>query len=120
MEGYEAEHGSAARPRWPNRREPVLPRRRHPSPARRRSDRWRTVASDFGLPFSRLGGELDRMQDPAQCDKITKINATLDETKEEVVRPQALAPLLTGYCRQRGSHTIAPWPFAAPLAGQDY
>lgn len=84
------------------------------------SDRWRTVTSNFGLPLSGLSDELNRMQDPAQCDKITKINATLDETKEEVVRPQALAPLLTGYCRQRGSHTIAPWPFAAPLAGQDY
>ena len=47
---------------------------------------WASVTTDNGAKFPRLASAIAEMQDPAKVDKITQINRTLDETKEEVVR----------------------------------
>ncbi|KAJ8421798.1 hypothetical protein Cgig2_000305 [Carnegiea gigantea] len=44
-------------------------------------DSWKTVRSDVAQPWPYLDDALTKFQDPAQADKILKIQRELDETK---------------------------------------
>jgi len=43
-------------------------------------DSWRTVTITDGVPFPSLESYLEKYQDPAESDKVTKIQKDLDET----------------------------------------